>query len=496
MMRLLQLSGLALLCGAAAAQNGSNYHVLTNGADVTYLGVGAGGAQGAQGAQDGLGTWVAGEDLKGSHLTPLGDFGYLNVAFRESLCVLQPGPGGATALRFPALLFLELRGMNPHAPPVFTNPACTQPSFPLGASGFVPYGTAPGASASFVTALVPSAILPGGVAALVPNVGLLPSAIGGQVEVVGAASVPGLPIASTGLCWTVQFTWSPSAMALHDDIDGLWHWVRNSPDDNQYWQLSNNEQNLWQSQSVGSDAQLTGVSVFSANVDYALDLSTPQPVTVAALAPRAGTTPYSAWTANVANEYGVVLHPNGGFDVGRGSSAISVSGTAGVPNPVTGVGNQDPSLGTAVTTLGFATWDDGGDFDGSLRATWMSLDLLQVRGGHPATDPGVTQAGGTLRLPVVSAGLVQPLTVASLVGYGHVTSIGFADPYAAFFQLTIGGASWQVPLLQHPPACFGQAVNITYGTTGRLGALGAPGRLTFDPSIADLSGSRQLFLFD
>ncbi len=493
-MRSVLALGLVLLGGAAAAQNGTNYHVLTNGADVAYFGVGAGGTQGAA---DGLGTWVAGEDLKGSHLTSLGDFGYRINRFVESMCVYKSGPGGQIALRFPALLFLELEGLNPHAPPVFTNPACTQPSFPLGTSGIIPYGTPPGASASFVTATVASAFIPGGATALLPNGGLLPSAAGGSVRVVGAASVPVLPINSTGFCWAVQFTWTPSALALRDDIDGLWHWVQNSPDDNQYWQLSSNEQNLWQSQSVASDAQMSAVRVFTANVDYALDLYSPQPVTVAALAPRAGTTPYSAWTTNVSNEYGAVLHPNGGFDVGRGSSAISVSGTAGVPNPFTGVGNQDPSLAPGtLTTLGFATWDNGGDGDGSVRATWMSVDVLQIRGVHPATDPGVTQAGGTLRLPVVSAGLLQPLTAVSLVSYGHVTLPGFADPHPSSISLTVGGASWQVPLLQHPAGCHGLAFSITYGTTGKLGALGAPGRKTFDPSIADVSGSRQLFLFD
>ena len=111
--------------------------------------------------------------------------------------------------------------------------------------------------------------------------------------------------------------------------------------------------------------------------DCQLRVKGADPVTLAVLAPRAGTTPYSAWTANVSNEYGVVMNPNGGFDVGRGNSAVSFAGHAGVPNPATGVGNQDPSLGPgSVPTLGFATWDNGGDFNGSVRLVWISIDTI------------------------------------------------------------------------------------------------------------------------
>ncbi len=439
-----------------------------------------------------------GEDLRGSHLTQLGDFGYRMPGFTEWMCLYGPGPGGSVKLNFSLLLFLELHGLNPNLPPVFTNPACTQPSFPLGTSGFEPYGTAPGTSTSFVFTQLPSAFVASW-AVLVPNGGLAPASAGGTAEVAGVAGGISLPINSTGLCWSVQFTWSPSAVALHDDIDGLWHWVANSHDDNQYWLLSSDEQNLWQSFTVGSDAGLTSTRLFTANVDYTLDFRSVEAVTAATLAPRAGTTPYSSWTDNVSNEYAVVLHPDGGFDIGRGSEAISLSGTAGVPNPFTGKGNQDPSLAPGtLTTLGFATWDNDGDYDGSVRLTWLSLDLLQLAGGHPALDPGALKAGATLRLPEVSAGLLQPLTSAAFGLFGHVTRPGFVDGYppSGIFPIIIGGASWQVPLTPLPAACLGTAVNITYGSSGRKGTLGAPGGLTFDPSIADVSGSRQLFLFD
>ncbi|HEX5009819.1 MAG TPA: hypothetical protein VFY71_05420 [Planctomycetota bacterium] len=474
-----------LVSGVAQAQNGSNYHVLTNGADALFLGIGAGGTQTAL---DGLGTFIAGEDLRGSHVTALGDFGFRFPSFTEDACVLQ-GPiigGGPLAVRFPLISFIELDGLNGNAPAIFTNPACTVPSFPLGTSGFIPYGTGPGSSASFVLSGLPSVAGMPTVTILLPNNGFVPSA-GGTATLLAAASAM-LPIASTGLCWQVKFTWVPSALPLLDDIDGLWHYVTNSPDENQYWAFSDNEQNIWQSQTVATDGGLTAVLAFFANDDYALQLTSAEPDTVATLAPRPGGD-FATTTVNVSNEFGAVVNPNGGFDAGRGSAAISFSGKAGVPNPATGLGNQDPSAGPGtVGTLGFATWDNGGDGDGSVRLVWLSFDFLGAVGGNPATDPGVTKLFGTIRVPVVSAGLLQPLTSLGFGLLGHVTRPGF--PFG------IGGASWQVATGPQPAACTGIAVNITYGSSGRKGVLGAPGKLTWNPDVADTSGTRQLFLFD
>jgi hypothetical protein len=53
-----------------------------------------------------------------------------------------------------------------------------------------------------------------------------------------------------------------------------------------------------------------------------------------------------------------------------------------------------------------------------------------------------------------------------------------------------------LPTGPQPAACAGIAINITYGSSGRKGVLGAPGKLTFNPNLADTSGTRQLFLFD
>ena len=490
---------LALLTSVANAQNGSNYHMLTNDGDTAFAGLGAGGGQTAQ---DGLGTFIAGEDLRGARKTQLGDFGYRQFGFAEQVCVLHAAPGGpaATAIRFPALAFIELDGLNGNKPPVFTNPTCTQPSFPLGASGAVPYGTNPGSSTSFVLSTWPSG-LPGiptsSAPIILPNNGLQPAGAG-TATLVAAASAS-LPIASTGFCWAVQFTWNPSAIASLDDIDGWEHFVANSKDDNQYWLMSANEENLWQSQSLETDSGATALLAFPANIDYALVLVDVDPVTVATLAPEASTTIESSWTTNVSNEFGAVLNPNGGFDIGRGSSAVSFKGHAGVANPNTGLGNQDPTNGPGVTpTLGFATWDDGGDHNGSVRLTWVSLDLLGAAGGDPATDPGVLKQQGSVRVPVVSAGLLQSTTKLCFGLFGHVTRIGFFDPFGfgGGFNGVIGGASNQLPIGSVVPPCIGVAINLTYGTSGRKGNLGSPGGLTFNQSIAATSGTRQLFLFE
>jgi hypothetical protein len=152
-----------------------------------------------------------------------------------------------------------------------------------------------------------------------------------------------------------------------------------------------------------------------------------------------------------------------------------------------------------VPTLGFATWDNGGDGNGSVRLTWLSIDLIALspHPANPATDPGVLKQAGEVRVPVVSAGLLQATTKLSFGLFGHVTRPGFIDPYGpGGFTNAIGGASQQVPLHTTLPLCLGLPFNITYGTSGRKGTLGSPGALTFDQNDAATSGTRQLFIFD
>src|SRR5678816_3887111 len=134
---------LACATASAAAQNGSNYHVLSNGPDAVLIGVGAGGTQTAQ---DGLGTYVPGEDLRGSILTdPDGNgplppqFCYRGVSFSEGVCLFAPGLSGQIKIQFPGVYFIELDGLHPNSPVVFTRPVC---STPITAS-VIPYGTGP-----------------------------------------------------------------------------------------------------------------------------------------------------------------------------------------------------------------------------------------------------------------------------------------------------------------------------------------------------------------
>jgi hypothetical protein len=489
------------------AQNGTNYHVLVNTTETIFLGIGAGGAQTAA---DGLMTVIPGEDLKGSHtVTFSGDFGYRNPQFREMMCVLNnPIGGGPLALNMPGILFIEMDGLNGNVPAVFTNPACAAPSFPLGGTaGFIPYGTGPGSTASFVLSGLPSGVgIPTSTTVVIPNNGLVPSGSGGTATIIAAAAAS-LPINSTGFCWGVQFTWLPSSLASLDDVDSWVHYVVNSADGNQYWLMSDDEMNIWQSWTVALDGGATALLAFTANDDYGLVMSTVEPSTSVSLSPSGNLAAgvYYAQTENVVNEFGApALNLNGGFDVGRGSRAISLKGHAGVPNPTTGLGNQEPSIAGTVATLGLATWDNGGDFNGSVRLPWLSIDTAGLLGLNPATDPGIVKPFFGVRLPVVSAGFVQPITSLCWPLFGHKTGLatsGWPDPEGfasgAFGVTPMAAASAQFPTgsltVCNVPGILGVPVNLTYGTTGRKDG---PGGLTFNPSIADLSGSREVFLFD
>lgn len=488
------------------AQNGTNYHVLVNTTETIFLGIGAGGTQTAA---DGLMTAIPGEDLKGSHTVAFsGDFGYRNPQWREMLCVLNNPPSGPLAIKFAGIVFVEMDGLNGNVPAIFKNPACAAPSFPLGGTaGFIQYGTGPGSTASFLLSLLPSGSgLPSSTVVLLPNNGLVPSSSGGTATLIAAAAQD-LPIGSTGLCWGVQFTWIPSALASLDDVDGWVHYVVNSPDGNQYWLMSDDELNIWQSWSVGLDAGATATLGFFANDDYGLLMSTVEPSTSASLAPTGNLAAgvYYAQTENVINEFGApALNPNGGFDVGRGSHALSLKGHAGVPNPTTGLGNQEPTLTGALASLGMVTWDNGGDFNGSVRLPWLSIDTAGLLGLNPATDPGIVKPFFGVRLPVVSAGFVQPISSLCWNLFGTKTKTatsGWPDPegFASgqFGVAAIAAASAQFPTgsltVCNVPGILGVPVNLTYGTTGRKDG---PGGLTFNPNIADLSGSRELFLFD
>jgi hypothetical protein len=489
------------LSSAAAQGNGTNYHVLSSDSDILYIGVGAGGSTTPQ---DGIGTWMPGEDMRGSHLVAFsGDFGYRNPQWRENACIFDFAPGTGF-IGFSGLIFMEFDGMNANRPAVFTKPFCTPgAASAFFSTGLIPYGGGNPAyvsSYSFLFSLLPSGLpgIPSSNVVLLPDEGLIGTSGANGTATIIAAGAAELPIASTGFCWGVQFTWTPSALAFTDDIDGMWHYALNSTAGNQYWDLSNDELNLWQSYTLATTGGNTGVFAFTPNVDYQLLMSSSEPSTAAALAPLgvAQSGPYYTQTENVG-----AFNPNGGFDVGRGSHALSTSGLKGVINPNTGVANQNPAatgLGY-FKTLGFVTWDNGGDLDGSVRLDWMTLDVL---GSFTTLSSDVyvdlTVNGGTTRVPV--ANITDPFAV-GLGTFLHTTGFaasGWPDaggfPVGQFGVPPVGGASIQLPLPASLPAvCTGSPFILTYGTSG----LGGPtGPITWDQTVAGTSGSRELVMFN
>ena len=497
---------LGVVCASAetAAQNGSNYHVLDNGPDAALIGVGAGGGQTAL---DGLGTYVPGEDLRGSILVdpdgngPLApQFCYRNVNFTESVCLFGPGTSGQIKLVFPGIYFIELDGLDPNKPVVFTRPVCSTPIL----ASVIPYGTGPSSTVSFLAAAT-SALGPTHTV-LVPDNGLVTVLGGGTATFIAGGTGTLGPVPSG--CYEVQFTWLASALPFLDAIDGLWHYAVNSPDGNQYWQMSVDEMNLWQSNSVQLDGGATQAAGFFSVVDYALLLSSLEPNTQAALAPhgllQAG--PYYHQTENMVAGGA----PNFGFDIGRGSRAVSFTGLGGVTVPAglggLGAGAQDPAYGPGgtVPTLGFVTWDNqyygGPGGFGSKRITWVAVDLAQLAGQAPSQ--GATKGGGTVRLPVETLGFIQQLTLTLLPVFQHETKVaasGWPHPHGISgfpMPIYVAGGSLQVPLsalAPKVPCNVGLPLNLQYGTTGLNPE--APPALTFDPNVASLSGRKELYLF-
>lgn len=492
------------------AQNGTNLQIFSNGMDVIYAGLGAGGAQ--VGGVDGLGTFVSGEDLKGTTLTNLGDFGYKHVATQEIACVL--GPSSPTLrIDFPLIALFELDGRNPNQPDVFTLPKCGMSGvFPLGNSGgFVPFGTPPGSTVSFLLASLPSGVgLPTN-SFMLPNHGLSPSSGGGTIGLLGAGAVS-IPIASTGFCWTVAFGWSPSAIPTVQDSDGIWHWLTNSRDDNQYWAMSNDELNVWQTRSAALDGGGTLATQFLANLDYAWFAYSRNPVTQDALAPASSSaTPGPFYTTGA----GCPLSGssiNGGFDVGR-HIGISLGGTGGVPNPFTGVGNQDPA-GAAIPglkpTLGFLTFNNNTynppGTVGGWRLLWEQVDFDLSLGVDPALAGSAVVFFGGVRVPLSIPSSTpgvwpQPLTISLFQVYRHETGFVssalpgcWGDPtgQGASFS-AVAGASRHVETSGISSVCIGFPVGISFGSSGMLSPTGP---LTWDPTINQTSLGRTLSVID
>lgn len=491
------------LLGVANAQNGSNYHVLHNNQEGAFIGVGAGGAQTGN---DGMGVWVPGEDMKGSVQVDFGAFGgvqfsYRNIKFRESLCLFNPGQtSGTLNYQFDGLLFVEFDGANGNVPRVFSNPVCTTPMPSVAAD----YGVGVGTTVSFLLFGLPTGIaatgVPSSAVMLGPNENILASAGGTATIVAAAGGVVSANLAQSG-CYVVQFTWTPSAVGYLDKIDGMWHYALNSDQGNQYWMMSTDEMQIWQSNTLGTDGDVTQLYGWPAFVDYGFLLASVEANTTASLAPNGysqnGT--YYTQTENMVS--------GSGFDVGRGSHGISFNGLGGVKTGVAfgglGNGNQDPAYGGAAPQMGFVTWNNKPSAApagfGGARLTWIAVDFGGAFGQLPDADVQVLKLGGTVRVPVLLQGVnLQKVTQLGFSFFQHNTGLapsGWPDPdgipSGAFNVTPSAGGSFQLATTGFSssiPCNIGIAINLTYGTTGLN-----PG-LTFDPSIQDVSGTKQLFL--
>jgi hypothetical protein len=459
-----------LFVSPAAAQNGENFQVLANSADIIYLGIGAGGSQAA--GVDGAGTWVDGEEMRGNTFTNLGDYGYKQIGWRTSPCVLGTAggtlPAGAPGLRlrFPIIAVVEMDGVNPfdQGLNVWSRVACasslalpTAGCFPIGGSGGIGFGPA-GASANFLVSGLPSGVssFASGFTILLPNNGLqgataVPSA---TATLIALASDSSLPIASTGFCWMVTFNWLPSAVPALDDINGWWTWNVNSEDGNQYYIWSNDEQNLWQTNSLATDGGITALFAFFGNVELeATSLST-SPSTNVATAPNGlnGTAPYAFIGADPFGGGSV----NGGFDLGR-HGGVTLNGAGGAATG-TGFGGQDPAAAGLpnIPTLGFVTWNNGPQTaatgavgDPRTHVVWVQTwydGILAGLTGGVAGDPGTN---GSPDLPVApSVGANRfPLTMQETIGFAFPSAdVSFYGPFFVHLvQDQTGVTAWPDP---------------------------------------------------
>ncbi len=504
------------------AQNGSNYHVLNNDYDVTYIGVGAGGQQGAQ---DGLGTWIPGESINGGTLGARGLPTYKQAKWLETVCIYGFGGNPTGAIQFPLITLTELnRAPFPttYDPVVFTPFA--DPGglcFPLGNSaGFVPYGAPGGSSAAFVLGALPAACATGTV--LLPNEALISSGFGGYATQLGCAAGIRLPIASTGFCWGVSFSWLPSATSsLAFPTGGWWRYVRNGSDGNQYWALSNDELNAWQSHTVASDGGQAAVQTFLANVESAYLSATIDPFTNVALHPAGvnASGPYYLQTENIGDANGTPgANPNGGFDLG-GHQTFSLKGLCGVPNPTTFVGNQDPAgvgglnpNGSPMTpAFGVWTFDNNpwptsapGGGAGSKRATWVTWNSDATFNTDPNQTGWVYLANGSVKVPspvpVTLPTWPQPLTLTLLTLLTHEVDLcpsgcplpgGFPSPLVLSHQ----GGSGMVSTIALPSVTTGLEIALVIGTSALQGEPGqATGGLGWNDQGWSPSGTTTLYV--
>ncbi len=494
------------LSTAAPAQNATNWHTLSNGLDAVYLGIGGGSGQ--AGGIDGIGSWVDGNDLRGNHVTGLGTFGYRQVSFFTSECVLGAPP--ALGLNFPAIVFIEYDGRNNNLQDIFTRPTCVG-GIPTGTTtgGVLPYGLTPGASSNFLLTGLPSgAGLPSTTTILIPNNGLQGtngSGAGGTATILAAAGA-NLGISSTGFCWNVEFTWLPTAVQSMDHIDGWWHWQTNSVNNNQYWAMSNDEMNSYSSNTIGLGGGGSALQIFFGSTEYEWHSTSRDPTLNTALNPAGfnGSGPfYSGVTA-------APFNPNGGWDVGR-HTGVSLSGTGGVTNPITGLGTQDPTgspMG-GITTYGYMSWDNE-PFAPGLRTVWHQVDWFGIFGANMDAFAGISDAlvgpPGT-RLPVSVTSLINPgpgwpqavttgqwALMFHTATAGHIETDPLGFPAGSFGVLGKWETTNHLPIGGISPVCaLGIPVVIDGGSTGVKGDVSD---FEFEPTVARMSVSMSRTVID
>jgi hypothetical protein len=525
----LALSALTLgLTLPAAAQNGSNYLVNSNGLDAVFLGLGAGGTQ-VPGV-DGIGYWVDGCDLTGNSTTALGGFGYKQVQFGLSQCVLGAPP--AVGINFPAIVVIEFDNGNKTGNPyIFIRPTCLPGGIPVGITtgGVVPYGFAPNTSVNFlVTALPSGSGLPSSTLCIIPEQGLLTCTT--TATLIAAAS-GNLPIASTGFCWVVTFTWLPSALLGLDKIDGWWYWLNNSVNGNQYWGMSTDECNLLQSRTIASDAGITALIAFFSNVDYE-NHNTIQGSSVNDSIAPAGANGAGTYYATTGGPTCTTLPsniPNNGFDMGR-HLGWSFSGTGGAINPNTGVSNQDPA-GAALAypfaqTLGFTSWNNQtyallnnpvAPSSGGNRILWLQVAWHKVLRVTSTEGSNPTALGSPVFNQRIPGGIEflgpdpwpQTVTIDNLLTFAHNTCDATGDPAwpdpwgfggGAFgIPPVVGTSAIHAPVVGLTFCIFGVKVMFSYGTIGTVNnTFFAPGfsDLTFNPAVASVSNSAVRIAYD
>ncbi len=526
--RRLHHAAIALLAASLAAAplhaqgNEENWHPLSNGFDGVYADRGAGGGQ-TTGA-DGIGTWVPGEDLRGSTLAAFsGDFSYKMVSWMHTVC-LQDSSGDGTGYYDPRWTWWEFNGLNANNQPVFTEPFCIAEGL-LGTGFGHPYGTPASSTASFLIMGLPTFL--GTANFVVPNGGLVPSGSSGEMELI-AALTPAAPVEVPTGCYVFGARFLPTAIASRDDIDGWWHWAQHGPLDGSarnYWGYSFDEINVWQSQTVESTGNVTEIITHPCVTDFAYHQATLEANTTAALAPNGaelglGNT-YSFQVENTNSGVCPIptIHLNLGYDVGRGAMVLSRSGVTGyvdyndrLSSPM--FAPQDPAGGSGggggkIATLGFMTWDTreylGGGVVGSERVTWIALDWDGFFRKDSSASSDITCFNGQVRRPFKlyaneQGSTPQDLTLSLLNLFCHTTlkaPSGFPDPEGGtdsiFADEHVAATSSHLPTDQDGDSiCLGVKIALEYGSSG----LSHNGGLTCDPDDASTSGIKTLFLLD